>query len=71
MSARKKKKSNKPAAQPADASLPQLRAGMPAHDNVVNVKEFESPTGFKGKIIRTTEADAYDQLPPAKKKREK
>jgi len=68
--AQKKKKPGNAAAQPAPAKLPdQLRTGMPAQDSIVNVEDFQSPTtGYKGKIIHTTEKDAYDQLPPAEDK---
>ena len=71
-SAQKKKKPGKPAAQPAPAQVAdQLRAGMPAQDSVSKVVDFVSPQGAKYQIIKTTEADAYDQLPPPDKKREK
>ena len=49
--------------------LNQLREGMPASDSVRGVVDFESPEGYKGKIIKTDERDAYDKLPPKKKRR--
>jgi hypothetical protein len=53
-----------------DSPLPnQLRVGMPASDSVRKVVDFRSPQGVKYKILKTTETDAYDQLPPPKKKR--
>ena len=64
MPPRKKKKPAKSAAPVAD----QLRAGMPAQDSVRKVVDFVSPQGAKYKIIKTTEADAYDQLPPPEDK---
>jgi len=72
MSAQKKKKAGKSADQSAPAGVPdQLRTGMPAQDSVRKVVDFVSPKGAKYQILKTTETDAYDQLPPPKKKQKK
>jgi len=44
---------------------------MPAQDSVQEVVDFVSPQGFARKILKTTEIDAYDPPPPARKKRTK
>jgi hypothetical protein len=42
---------------------------MPALDSVHEVVDFVSPQGDKYKILKTTEMDAYDPVPPTPKKR--
>lgn len=69
---KKKKMSPKTASQPSSTSLPdQLNTGMPAQDNIRKVVDFVSPQGNKYQILKTTESDAYDQIPEPKKKRRK
>jgi len=65
MPARKKKTPSDVPDQPAPN---QLRTGMPAPDSVQKVIDFVSPKGAKYQILRTNEADAYDQLPAKRKK---
>lgn len=49
----------------------RYRRGMPAQDSVEEVVDFVSPQGVAHKILKTTEIDAYDPPPPARKKRTK
>lgn len=75
MSAQKKKKktaSPKTVRQSSSAGLPdQLDTGMPAKDNIRKTVDFISPQGNKYQILKTTESDAYDQIPEPKKRRRK
>lgn len=45
------------------------RAGLPAKDSVRAVVDFVSPQNVSYKILKTSETDAYDQIPEGKKKR--
>lgn len=64
-----KKKVARTSKKPVSSVPSQLRTGMPASDSVREVVDFQSPQGVKYKILKTTETDAYDQLPAPKKKR--
>jgi hypothetical protein len=64
-----KKKEARAGKRPGSPVPNQLRNGMPASDSVRKVVDFRSPQGVKYKILKTTEMDAYDQLPQPKKKR--
>lgn len=66
---RKKKNVVRAGRKPGTPVTNQLREGMPARDSVRAVVDFQSPQGYKGKILKTDEIDAYDQLPPKKKRR--
>lgn len=69
-SSKKKKKNALGARKKLGSPLSnQLREGMPASDSVRAVVDFQSAQGYKGKILKTNEIDAYDQLPPKKKRR--
>ena len=72
MSGSRKRSSKEKAARagkrPGSPLSSQLRTGMPARDSVRKVVDFRSPQGVKYKILKTTEMDAYDQPPQAKKK---
>jgi hypothetical protein len=73
-SAKKKKGAAPTTAPPKDAPLNPplnpLRAGMPAMDSIIGVKEIR-----KGKklyrIIETNEVDEYERTPPKGKRRPK
>ena len=70
-SSKKRKKKNTVGAgrKPSTPVSSQLREGMPVRDSVRAVVDFQSPQGYKGKIIKTTEMDAYDKVPPKRKRR--
>jgi hypothetical protein len=66
----RKNKSKRTAGKQAPGSA-GYRKGMPARDSVQEVVDFVSPQGVPHKILKTTEIDAYDPPPPARKKRTK
>ncbi len=56
----KKTKIALPKDAPALPPLDPLRTGMPAQDSITNIKEVEKG-GKVFRIIKTSEADAYDK----------
>jgi len=66
-----RKKNSKPPPRKPAASTSQPAKGLPAPENVEEIVDFVSPQGARYKILKTTEADAYDPPMPTPKKRGK
>jgi hypothetical protein len=67
--AQKKKKARKKSGKGSFALGDQLKTGMPAPDTVQRVVKAKSPQGEEFEILKTSETDAYDKPPEAKRKR--